>query len=693
MKEGEVPLRVALADTHIIDTPAALADYARLKAAVEGRPAPISTSAPAVELVSEDEAEDAPVPLPPADESDDDAPPPPPLPPALLYGAGTDVLATDGKVQHPAKVVADCLAGAETCCIEWTTGRTGQHVWPVSAVVALEDLRPRRPVINKRSSPWRKGPAKKRARPVSPPPTLQLEESDDEVMQPPPLADDDAAPPPPSEGEEEEEEDAAREIVVKFAAAGITVTPPVATPRAAPLPEGDDDDDVPRRSQTSLLKRRAKPLSLTTPPLESDDDDDNVAPVSPLREEDAEAMSVTAEGPAATPLFSVGDEVEARWNYQKGGLTWFLGRVLYVHRDGSYSVSYEDGDQEVRVASSLIRTPFEVETLGDGYDLSEGERCFALFDDPEKHGGQDVWGGTILAAWRQRGGLSAGHKRFRVVFDDGSIHSPWAFEVARAVTPSIARSTLAIDRPGHKAQRLIARAPKQLRAAELGSGCGRLSYWLSRDGVWTWTVDFDPTVGADDQRDFLHLPLDYFVGNHIIHVSPDCFTYSRLAGSKHRTRDNPEGHSAAAARANRELEHLVAMCARAQEKDPNSLILFENPVGMMELTKAAREGLEQKLGLRKLEASYCKFVFGAGSPYVKKPTHFWTNCLLLIATFGDGKFSCSKHNCSCGDGYHRRVRPEAGQGDRARDFAAFPDELAKIIARILISDARSIYFR
>lgn len=162
MKEGEVPLRVALADTHIIDTPAALADYARLKAAVEGRPAPMPTATPAVELLSEDEV-DALAPLSPADESDDDAPPLPPLeeededglppddeesvvppPPALLYGAGTDVLATDGKVQHPAKVVADCLAGAETCCIDWTTGRTGQHVWPVSAVVALEDLRPRR---------------------------------------------------------------------------------------------------------------------------------------------------------------------------------------------------------------------------------------------------------------------------------------------------------------------------------------------------------------------------------------------------------------------------------------------------------------------------------------------------------------------------------------------------------------------
>ena len=60
---------------------------------------------------------------------------------------------------------------------------------------------------------------------------------------------------------------------------------------------------------------------------------------------------------------------------------------------------------------------------------------------------------------------------------------------------------------------------------------------------------------------------------------------------------------------------------------------------------------------------------------MKKPTHFWTNSPLLIANFGDGKFTCSKYGCSC-DGYHRRVRPEAGQGDQARDHAAFPDELA-----------------
>ena len=77
--------------------------------------------------------------------------------------------------------------------------------------------------------------------------------------------------------------------------------------------------------------------------------------------------------------------------------------------------------------------------------------------------------------------------------------------------------------------------------------------------------------------------------------------------------------------------------------------------------------------------------------YIKKPTHFWTNCQLLIDAFGDGKFRCTAQTpCSCGDGYHRRVRPEAGQeGDRARDHAAFPDEVARFLALMLINEARA----
>ena len=346
------------------------------------------------------------------------------------------------------------------------------------------------------------------------------------------------------------------------------------------------------------------------------------------------------------PPFRVGDEVEARWNYQEGGLTWYLGRIAAVHRDGSCDVAYDDRDFEERVAPNLIRTQFNVETLGNACDLSVGARCFALFDDPENYGGQDVWGGTILNAWTQRGGLSHGRKRLRVVFDDGSIHSPWASEVARAVTPSIARSMLRIDRPGHKARRLIARArcssaPSSSEPAVRGSRTGCLKTACSR-GPSTLILIVMLTTSVD----FLELPLDYLIGNKIIHASMDCFTFSFLAGTKHRTRQNPEGHSPEAARANREFAHLRAMCERAKAADPNVLLSFENPVGMMELTEGAREGLEKGLGLTKLEVSYCKFAFGAGSPYVKKPTHFWTNSPLLIANFGDGKFTCSKYGAA-----------------------------------------------
>ena len=51
------------------------------------------------------------------------------------------------------------------------------------------------------------------------------------------------------------------------------------------------------------------------------------------------------------------------------------------------------------------------------------------------------------------------------------------------------------------------------------------------------------------------------------------------------------------------------MCERAKAVDPNVLLSFENPVGMMELTEGAREGLEKGLGLTKLEVSLLQVCF------------------------------------------------------------------------------------
>ena len=161
-----------------IDTAAARLDYARLKAAIEGLPAPpapVPISEPAVEMiVSEDEAEDesdddAPLPAGEGDEDDEDEPLPPPVDeenvaeapppledepadddamedaeaPAPLFRADERVWATDGATQYPATVLVNCKAGAETVRISWLTGRTGQYDWPLSAV--MRELPPRRP--------------------------------------------------------------------------------------------------------------------------------------------------------------------------------------------------------------------------------------------------------------------------------------------------------------------------------------------------------------------------------------------------------------------------------------------------------------------------------------------------------------------------------------------------------------------
>ena len=168
-----------------IDTPAARQDYARLKAAIEGRPAPapapVPISEPAEEIVSEDEDalaplplalesdDDAPLPAPEGDEDDDDEPLlPPPVedeededgpalapspaddddmevapPPATLFRADERVWATDGATQYPATVMVDCKVGAETVRISWLTGRVGEYDWPISAV--MRELPPRRP--------------------------------------------------------------------------------------------------------------------------------------------------------------------------------------------------------------------------------------------------------------------------------------------------------------------------------------------------------------------------------------------------------------------------------------------------------------------------------------------------------------------------------------------------------------------
>merc|ERR1719502_37734 len=69
--------------------------------------------------------------------------------------------------------------------------------------------------------------------------------------------------------------------------------------------------------------------------------------------------------------FRVGDKVEARF---KGGARWHPGRITEKNRDGTYDVRYEDGDEERRVESRLIRKLGGAARGAMDSDMEEGFR-------------------------------------------------------------------------------------------------------------------------------------------------------------------------------------------------------------------------------------------------------------------------------------------------------------------------------
>src|SRR3546814_4319472 len=59
---------------------------------------------------------------------------------------------------------------------------------------------------------------------------------------------------------------------------------------------------------------------------------------------------VTVVQTCALPI--LGDKVEARF---RGGARWYGARVTAKNRDGTYDLHYDDGDDERRIDTKLIR--------------------------------------------------------------------------------------------------------------------------------------------------------------------------------------------------------------------------------------------------------------------------------------------------------------------------------------------------
>lgn len=107
------------------------------------------------------------------------------------------------------------------------------------------------------------------------------------------------------------------------------------------------------RSPQRVLQRLAPDLLAPDDGEDGDSDDDNES------DKDFPATTKTRTRPKTEesedefePEFSRGDRVEARFG---GQAAYYPGTVERVHPNGSCDISYDDGDEEERVAAHLIR--------------------------------------------------------------------------------------------------------------------------------------------------------------------------------------------------------------------------------------------------------------------------------------------------------------------------------------------------
>ena len=139
------------------------------------------------------------------------------------------------------------------------------------------------------------------------------------------------------------------------------------------------------------------------------------------------------------------------------------------------------------------------------------------------------------------------------------------------------------------------------------------------------SVDNSLRSHATDRLDVMKFELkDIGFVPDFIWASPPCFTYSIMAGGKHRSAAGAGGGGEfEKTKEARQHNHIFAKMAKllhdAKALNPHVIVVIENPVGLMYKMPLMAE-LEKSLGLYKTPVDYCAF-----GRCDKKPTHLWTN--------------------------------------------------------------------
>jgi len=220
---------------------------------------------------------------------------------------------------------------------------------------------------------------------------------------------------------------------------------------------------------------------------------------------------------------------------------------------------------------------------------------------------------------------------------------------------------------------------RELRMLELFAGDAVISEAFHRySSFWrTRSIDNNPASRATDKIDFMKLKWSN-IGTvpDFVWISPPSFTYSFLAGAKHRSSKHDQfAKSREALAQDRYLARVSWFLEWAKKKKDHMIIVIENPVGWLSEMLLMKRIVE-KMALHCTTVNYC--AFGRKDT---KPTHLWTNDPQLHAAVNI--FSkCSKEICPHFGSPHPLGARKSCHHKPSRDYnpAVIPKVLADTVA-------------
>ena len=233
---------------------------------------------------------------------------------------------------------------------------------------------------------------------------------------------------------------------------------------------------------------------------------------------------------------------------------------------------------------------------------------------------------------------------------------------------------------------------RQLVALELFSGCGIVTQEFAERKWLVRSIDNSQESHATDKisimdiatpseevtsplpgenatdKDFFNF-FDGFIPD-FIWASPPCFTYSTLAGGKHRHVRNGEFEKSPQAHEQNTLfVQMVKIILWVKSKRPHLIVVIENPRGYLTKMPMMKE-FKEAMGLQQALVNYCAF-----GRQDLKPTHLWTNDVELHSRLT--LWICRGDECPFKEG---DTHPGGCRDDKGFNPAAIPQILAEEVA-------------